>query len=312
MLITRKILTIDGGGIKGVFPASFLSSIEEKIDGNISEYFDLIVGTSTGGIIALALGLGFSAKEIQDFYEKYGPEIFKGNRFLKFFQKFVSTKYSNDGLKKALVETFGDRKLGESKNRLVIPSFNLETGEVYVYKTAHHSRFQRDYEESVVHIALATSAAPTFFPVHYTSSGIPLVDGGLWANNPIGMASVEALGVLNWPNDKIKILSIGCTTEAFQSNHSGGQLKWAPKIADIFMVSQSSASIGTAQLLIGHTNIKRINPIMPSGKFGIDTIKEIQTLKGLGVSEARKELPNLSEFFLEKVEPFIPEYKLKK
>jgi len=308
----RKVLTIDGGGIKGVFPASFLASIEEKIDGNISEYFDLIVGTSTGGIIALGLGLGFSAKEIQEFYEKYGPEIFKGNRFLKYFQKFVSTKYTNNGLKKALEETFGSRKLGESKNRLVIPSFNLETGEVYVYKTAHHPRFQRDYEESAVHVALATSAAPTFFPVHYTSSGIPLVDGGLWANNPMGMAAVEALGVLDWPKDSVKILSIGCTSEAFKMHRKGGQLPWAPKIADVFMASQSSASLGTAQLLIGHTNVKRINPIMPSGKFGLDTVKEIETLKGLGVSEARKELPNIGEFFLKKVEPFIPEYKLQK
>lgn len=310
--INRKILTIDGGGIKGVFPASFLASIEEKINGNISEYFDLIVGTSTGGIIALALGLGFSAKEVQEFYEKHGPKIFKGNRFLKYFQKFISTKYTNHELKKALEETFGSRKLGESKNRLVIPSFNLETGEVYVYKTAHHPRFQRDYEESVVHVALATSAAPTFFPVHYTSSGIPLIDGGLWANNPLGMAAVEALGVLKWPKDSVKILSIGCTTEAFKSRRNGGQLSWAPKIADIFMASQSSASLGMAQLLIGHANVKRINPVMPKGKFGLDTIKEIQALKGLGVSEARKELPHINEFFVSKVESFTPEYKLKK
>lgn len=312
MSTTRKILTIDGGGIKGLFPASFLASIEEKIEGNISEYFDLIVGTSTGGIIALGLGLGFSAKEIQEFYEIYGPEIFKGNPFLKFFQKFVSTKYTNKGLKKALDETFGTRKLGESKNRLVIPSFNLETGEVYVYKTAHHTRFQRDYEELAVHVALATSAAPTFFPVHYTSSGVPLVDGGLWANNPMGMAAVEALGVLQWPNDSIKILSIGCTTEAFKSRRNGGQLPWAPKIADIFMASQSSSSLGTAQLLVGHTNVKRVNPVVPSGKYGLDTFKEIQSLKGLGASEARKELPNISDFFLKKVEPFIPEYILSK
>jgi len=312
MPTTKKILTIDGGGIKGVFPASFLASVEEKVDGNISEYFDLIVGTSTGGIIALALGLGFSAKEIQEFYEKYGTEIFKGNRFLKFFQKFVSTKYTNKGLKKALEETFGSRKLGESRNRLVIPSFNLETGEVYVYKTAHHTRFQRDYEESVVHIALATSAAPTFFPVHLTSSGIPLVDGGLWANNPMGMAAVEALGVLEWSRDSVKILSIGCTTEVFKSRRNGGQLPWAPKIADVFMASQSSASLGTAQLLIGRTNVKRINPVMPSGKYGLDTVKEMKSLKGLGVSEARKEFSNISEFFNEKVEPFIPEYKLSK
>jgi len=77
----KKILSIDGGGIKGVFPASFLASIEEQIGGKVSDYFDLIVGTSTGGIIALGLGLGFSAKDILSFYEERGPEIFRGNPF---------------------------------------------------------------------------------------------------------------------------------------------------------------------------------------------------------------------------------------
>src|ERR1700733_11044702 len=137
----KRILTIDGGGIKGVFPASFLASLEEKIDGSIYEYFDLIVGTSTGGIIALALGLGFAAKDILKFYENYGPEIFKGNHLVKALQHLAITKYKNTGLKKALEETFGTKKLGESRTRLVIPSFNLQTGEVYVYKTAHHPRF---------------------------------------------------------------------------------------------------------------------------------------------------------------------------
>lgn len=307
--MTKRILTIDGGGIKGVFPASFLASIEEKIQGNIAEYFDLIVGTSTGGIIALGLGLGFSAKEILEFYEKYGPKIFYGSSFLNIIRHLAVTKYKDRGLRNALEETFGTRKLGESKTRLVIPSFNLETGEVYVYKTSHHPRFQRDYQESVVHVGLATSAAPTFFPVHYTSSGIPLVDGGLWANNPMGMAAVEAVGVLGWPMDSIKMLSIGCTTEVFSTRRNGGKLAWAPKIADIFMASQSSASLGTAQLLIGHMNVKRISPIVPNGRFGLDAIKEINTLKGLGSSEARKELPNLTDFFTDKTEPFIPNHK---
>jgi hypothetical protein len=308
----KKILTIDGGGIKGVFPASFLASIEEEIDGNISEYFDLIVGTSTGGIIALALGLGIPAKEILEFYEKNGPKIFKGNRLINFFKKFVLTKYTSKELKNALDSMFGSIKLGESKNRLVIPSFNLDTGEVYVYKTAHHARFLKDYKELAVHVALATSAAPTFFPAHYTSSGIPLVDGGLWANNPMGVATVEAIGVLEWPKDSIKILSIGCTTEAFKTQHGGGQISWVPKIADIFMASQSSSSKGTAQLLIGDENVKRVDPIVPTGKFGLDTIKKIKSLKALGNSEARKEFKNISEFFCNKVDPFIPVHKLSK
>jgi len=79
----RRILSIDGGGIKGVFPASFLTTLEESLGHPIAKFFDLIVGTSTGGIIALGLGLGLSAKEILSFYEEHGPSIFRGTRFAR-------------------------------------------------------------------------------------------------------------------------------------------------------------------------------------------------------------------------------------
>ena len=310
----RKILTIDGGGIKGVFPASFLSAIEETTGKKISDYFDLIVGTSTGGIIALGLGIGFSAKELLEFYEQLGPEVFKGNRLARFLRSMGISKYSNTSLRKALEEKFADKKLGESKNRLVIPSLNLENGEVHVYKTAHHQRLQRDYKEKIVDIALATSAAPTYFPTYSSASGIPLVDGGLWANNPMGLAVVEAIGILEWPRDQLKVLSIGCTTEPMNIKWARrfpmGKAYWGFKVADLFMSAQSSASLGTAQLLAGHANITRISPSVANGKFGLDVIKEMESLKGLGNSEARKALPNIESFFVDKVEPFEPNYKL--
>jgi hypothetical protein len=159
-------------------------------------------------------------------------------------------------------------------------------------------------------VALSTSAAPTFFPVHYTSSHVPLVDGGLWANNPMGLAAVEALGVLDWTKGNIKMLSIGCTIEAFTGKITGGKLSVAPEIADIFMASQSSASLGTAQLLLGHENVIRINPYVPKGSFSLDGISGIAALKGLGITEARKELPNIEHFFKEKVTLFTPKHSL--
>ncbi len=312
--MTRKILSIDGGGIKGVFPASFLSVIEETTGKKISDYFDLIVGTSTGGIIALGLGMGFSAKEILGFYEELGPEVFQGNRFVRMLRSIGISKYDNVALRKALERKFADKRLGESKNRLVIPSLNLETGEVHVYKTSHHQRFQRDYKEKVVDVALATSAAPTYFPTYSSDSGIPLVDGGLWANNPVGLAVVEAIGVLEWPRDQIKVLSIGCTTEPLNiklaRRFSMGMAYWGFRVADLFMSAQSSASFGTAQLLAGHTNVTRISPSVANGKFGLDVIKGMESLKGLGDSEARKALPNIESFFTDKVEPFVPIHQL--
>lgn len=309
-MVKKKILSIDGGGIKGVFPAAFLSSIEETVGGNIGSYFDLIVGTSTGGIIALGLGMGLSAKEILAFYENYGPKIFYGNRFYRALRRIGFSKYSNHTLREALEETFGDRKLGESKSRLVVPALNLETGEVYVYKTSHHPKFKRDYREKVVDVALSTSAAPTFFPTHILETGVPLLDGGLWANNPVGIAVVEAIGVLDWPRESLQVLSVGCTTEPLRMVRGKrlglGLAYWARKLTEVFMSSQSSASLGTAELLAGHSAVTRISPVVARGAFGLDSVNKIASLKGLGDSEARKALPGLQHFFTDMADPFVP------
>ena len=307
----RRILAIDGGGIKGVFPASFLATVEDSIGNNVADYFDLIVGTSTGGIIALGLGLGLSAQEMLAFYEESGPRIFKGNRLLRSLRWFGISKYGKGPLEKALKGCFGQKKLGDSKKRLVIPSLNLENGEVYIYKTAHHPRLERDHKEKVVDVALATASAPTYFPTHRSPRGTPLIDGGMWANNPVGVSVVEAVTVLDWPSDSLRILSLGSTTEPLNVKWGRriplGLSYWAPKLLDVFMHGQSHGSLGTAKLLAGHDNVIRIDPVMHRRKFSLDGTKEIPSLKGLGESEARKALPELRKIFLgNPTEPFIP------
>jgi patatin-like phospholipase/acyl hydrolase len=309
-----NILALDGGGIKGVFPASFLATVEDSLGESIANYFDLIVGTSTGGIIALGLGLGWSAQEILTFYEELGPKVFRAGRFSR-LRQLRFAKYGQEALREALESKFGDKRLGDSAKRLVVPSLNLETGEVHIFKTSHHPRFERDYKERVVDVALATSAAPTYFPTHQGSAGTPLIDGGIWANNPTGLAIVEAIGVLNWQRETLKVLSLGCTTEAFSAargrRRNVGLAYWVTKVADVFMAAQSFSSLGTAYVLVGHENVYRISPNVPKGNFGLDVVKEIPSLKGLGATEARKALPQLREkFFQMRAEPFEPFHKL--
>jgi hypothetical protein len=275
---------------------------------NVADYFDLIVGTSTGGIIALGLGLGYSAKEMLAFYEKYGPEIFKGSRFLRALRHVVLTKYDPAPLRNALKAEFGDRALGESKKRLVIPSCDLDTGEVYIWKTAHHVRFEHDYKQRVVDVALATAAAPSYFPSHRLAAGTPLIDGGVWANNPVAVAVVEAIGILKWNPDDLRILSLGCTAAPLDINAgSWGWARWGPRLASLFTRTQSSAAIGTAQhLLTNRDNLVRICPSV-GRRFGLDAIPEIPSLKGLGNSEARKQIDLLRPmFFAAPAEPFEP------
>lgn len=310
----KRILSIDGGGIKGVFPASFLATVEDTIGDRVGNYFDLIVGTSTGGIIALGLGLGFSATEILGFYEQLGPRVFGASGVTQVLNKILqvgTSKYGHGPLKAALQSLFADRTLGDSRNRLVIPSFNLETGEVHLFKTRHIPRYLRDYKERAVDVALATASAPTFFPTHRSAVGTPLIDGGVWANNPVGVAVVEGIGVLGWQPEEIMVLSVGCTAQPFSVEKARavptGLLYWGVKVAEVFMTAQSSASLGLAANLIGHENIIRVNPIMPRGRFGLDKLCEVPSLKGLGDSEARKALPNLTgTFFSAPAEPFRP------
>lgn len=309
-----KILSLDGGGIKGVFSLGFLAQVENFLGLPINNYFDLIVGTSTGGIIALGLGKGFSANELLDFYTEMGKDIFSGNRLLKSIKHWGFSKYKNDILKKYLDEKFDGTRLGESKIRLVIPSQNLDTGKVHLYKTAHNERFLQDYKVKMVEIALATSAAPSYFPIFKDTNGLYLVDGGIYANNPVAVAAVEAVGVLGWPHTNVSILSLGCTTEALDINvvkkYSLGKAYWAANSIKLIMKGQSSAALGMAVHLTNR-NVVRIDDTVAKGKFSLDSVSGIENLKGLGYEKCRIEFQNIKEsFFSELAEEFVPIHKI--
>src|SRR5689334_9948919 len=160
----RKILSIDGGGLKGALPAAFLAEIEEATSTHIADHFDLIAGTSTGGIIAIGLGLGIPARTILDFYISEGPAVFRQDRprlwavekLYRAARRVRRAKYSPDRLKSALTKVLGDARVGDSRTRLLIPAYDSNRRAVHVIKTAHHPRFERDWKLSAVDAALAT------------------------------------------------------------------------------------------------------------------------------------------------------------
>ena len=214
------------------------------------------------------------------------------------------------------MEVFGDRLLGESKTRLVIPSLNLSTGEVNVFKTAHHPRFERDYKLAAVDVAMATAAAPTFFPTHRLTNGVPLVDGGMWANNPMGTAAVEAIGLLEWAKGDVELLGVGCTEASANFNASRAKRHglfnyWAKRIVKLFMSGQSSSSLGSAVLLLGHDHVVRVSPVVDERQYQLDGIEGIPELRALGADEARTQLPLLrARFFSGPAESFVPVRKI--
>ncbi|MGO9872696.1 MAG: CBASS cGAMP-activated phospholipase, partial [Acidimicrobiia bacterium] len=178
-----QILALDGGGVRGIFTAAVLAGLEEDLGHPVLDAFDLVVGTSTGGIIALGLGAGRSAHEILDFYVDHKDRIFP-KRFAGSVRRILTSKYDAQPLEEALREIFGDKLLGESRVPLVVPSYNLGENDVYIFKTPHHERLKRDHKVAMWSVAMATSAAPTYFPAfRLPNDHVRLVDGGLWANN---------------------------------------------------------------------------------------------------------------------------------
>ncbi|XZE20308.1 CBASS cGAMP-activated phospholipase [Pirellulaceae bacterium SH449] len=207
-----QILSLDGGGIKGLYSAALLAKLEENLGGiSVTEHFDLITGTSTGGIIALGLGLGLRPREIVQFYVAEGPKIFKKKPLWTSLRSYTRSKYPQEPLKLALQKYFEDKLIVDSSKRLVIPSYNLAKDEVYIFKTPHHPRLTTDGKVPMWKVALATSAAPTYFPCCEHVDGMRLVDGGLWANNPTMVGIVEAVSLLKKPLEAISTLSLGTT-----------------------------------------------------------------------------------------------------
>ena len=290
-----RILSLDGGGIKGAFSASVLAALEHDTGKSAADYFDLIVGTSTGGIIALGMGLGKSAQDIVEFYRTHGPTIFPGTSLVErttgLWRWLWAPKHSHDVLRKALTQVLGDKRFGESKCRLLIPTYDAIGGRLFLLKTAHHERFKFDYKALAVDVALATSAAPTYFkaspfPEHQGNS---YVDGGVWANCPALAGVVEAHCFLNVPLEEIDVLSIGTTTEPFniQKNANAGIVRWNKGVIDLMFNVQVEAARAQAKLLL-KGRLHRIDIVVSPGQFSLDnaTPEKIKDLIQLGRGKA--------------------------
>lgn len=319
----RRILCIDGGGILGTFPAAFLAGLEQHLQGRpIGSYFDLIAGTSTGGIIAIGLAMGLRASDLLDLYEKRGPEIFgQGHGTvadfilgkLRFVRQIVMNKHDSDPLRQVLTDTLGSKRIGDATTRLLIPAWNPVARSVYIYKTAHHTRLRNDYKSLAVDAAMATAAAPTYFRQHVTQHAVGLTDGGTWANNPTALAVVEAITMLGWPGDTLHVLSLGCLEETYTIRKWAGIGSLGSKVIKLFMDGQSHGAMGIAKLLTGHeherTAIHRINHTVPYSAYKMDDTRVIQDLKGLGYSFARDRHPVLDPvLFGQPAEAFVPVY----
>ncbi len=275
-----QILSLDGGGSKGIFIAALLAGLENDLQQPVVKHFDLIVGTSTGGIIALGLGAGLSPAQIVDFYLRDVHLVFPGPKGYRTARRLLTSKYDGRGLAAAVKRVIGAKLLGESKVPLVIPAFNIAENKVHLFKTPHHPRFRRDWRLTMAEVAVATSAAPSFFPAHRLSNGgMRLIDGCVWANNPIMVGVTEAVGVFGQDLANIRVFSIGSTANVKTRPRfldSAGAVGWglrAPNVVDVMLAAQEAGALAQAQLLVGKGNVLRLDPLNRDEEVQIDGLK---------------------------------------
>ncbi len=304
----RRILSIDGGGIKGVYPLAVLATLERLSGQRMGRCFDLIAGTSTGGVIAMALALGFSARQMLHFYLRMGPRVFQGHPGLRFIRQLGISKYSSVPLYQTLQTVYGDFCMENLKTRVVVPSLNLETGSMHLFTTPHHPSRERDRKVTLLSASMAAVASPSYFPTHRNAAGIPMIDGGVWANNPIVLAIHEALGVLEWPRSEMRVLSIGTTVDRRLNAGLGGRFSlgfgyWGWRLTRLQIRAQSSAAMTSARLLLGENKVHRIDREVDPGRYTLDDWRKMPDLRRMGAEDGRQAYEGLERsFFSEPVE----------
>lgn len=339
-----KILSIDGGGIKGLYSASVLSQLEKRYGCHLADYFDMICGTSTGGLIALALSMRKSAQDITDFYAQKGNQIFpytnKVSRGYAFFkQLFMGGKYSDATLKKCIEEFIGSTTRMEDAHCLLnIPSFNLTHGKPIVFKYPHtEGGFYRDAKLKMVDVALATSAAPTYFPIatmNYPNLKGQFIDGGVWANNPTLCGLLEALDYFVGEGkeyDSYRILSIASIHQPNGKKINGKTRKsiinWKDKLFESPLDGQNFFADFFTEKMVDYTTspgnyfrIKSPDFVSPehlekialdvAGKESIEILQSLGCQQGINYVTKPEYKCHLTPFFKEK-KHYLTNKKLK-
>lgn len=226
-----QALTLTGGGFRGLFAAQALQCMEEHIGHPVGRHFDISCGTSIGGIVALAVAFEVPMKKVVDVFTEHGGAIFpphtppegKWQIGCDLFKHRNRPRFSSATLRQAIASLIPeDAVLGDALHPVAIPAVNVTEGRPQVFKTRHKQEWHRDWKLKAIDVALATSAAPTFFELAEVSGSL-YSDGGLFANAPDLIAFHEAEHYFAVPADAVRILSIGTTTKSYSISFNAGR-----------------------------------------------------------------------------------------
>jgi patatin-like phospholipase/acyl hydrolase len=301
-----KILSIDGGGIRGLIPAMVLAKIEEMTSKPICKLFNFISGTSTGGIIALCLTKPsnnnkdipeYSAQDIVNLYVENGKKIFSSNILHKIisFNGLFDEKYSSGGIESLLKKYLGTSRLSDCLTNVLIPSYEIGLRRPFFFKNWHaKSKDDKKNNFYMWQVARATSAAPTYFEPFKleidNDNSYCFIDGGVFANNPAMCAFADAKVIYKDIED-ILIVSLGTgeftRSIPYDKAKDWGLAKWAKPILDTIFDGESDTVDYQLRQLLKRNNYYRIQASLEKlGKDEIDDAsdKNINELILLGQS----------------------------
>ncbi|APR98594.1 patatin-like phospholipase family protein [Wolbachia endosymbiont of Folsomia candida] len=243
--MTKYILSVDGGGIRGIIPAIILAEIEKRTNKPISQIFDLMAGTSTGGIVVTGLckkdGKGkpqYSASDLVELYQKYGSYIFKSSFLRKAITWVNGAEYSHKNIEHVLNKYFGDTTLADISNKLLLTSYDIHNNCPFFFKSWKEDRNFLRLQDAL----RSTTAAPTYFAPKFlkiNQINRVLVDGGVFANNPAACAYANSKKL--FPDDDIVLLSIGTGRLSnpikYINSKRFGKIAWVKPLLNVMFAS---------------------------------------------------------------------------
>lgn len=300
--MSLHVLALSGGGFRGLYTATVLKVLEEQLGAPLANRFDLICGTSAGGLLAMGLAAEVPAVKLQAMFEQDGGRIFSSqNLKRKVFGPWLQAKHASDGLRTVLTEQLGELTIGDLKHRVLIPTVNYSKGSGQFFKTPHAEKFYTDYKHKLVDVGLATAAAPTYFPLHQMGDEGVFADGGLVGNSPGFFGLHEAHQVLGASRERgaVRVLAIGTMTlGATKRGGSGldwGYKQWGAKLFDLVISTQEKSTDTLLGHLLGNDYMRIDDPATPDQsrdieKLDLVTPAAIEVLKTRGTQAARAAL----------------------
>lgn len=218
-----RILSLAGGGYLGLYTACVLAHLEERAGEPLGRRFDLIAGTSVGGILAVALAFEIPMAKIKDLFLEHGTAIFSSRglptnavaKLRDLSRAVLGPKYNGVALAKALAVHLGKQTLADAKHDLVVPAVDVTRSRTKIFKTPHASGSRGDEDVLAAHVAMATSAAPAYFPSVRVGDAL-YADGGLFAVAPDQVAIHEATHFMRVAEARVRMLSVGTATANFR------------------------------------------------------------------------------------------------